>query len=63
MVADPTSADSDLGTRISESEFASRTSPEDVGLADVPTGHLGAGMAELSRMARSSPSFIATVVV
>jgi hypothetical protein len=40
-------ANSDLNARVSKPKLSSGAAPEDVGLADIAAGHLGAGMAEL----------------
>ena len=40
-------SDSDLDARVSKPKLSGGAAPEDVGLADVAAGHLGAGMAEL----------------
>ena len=46
-VAEPTVVDSDLDARVSKPKLTGGAAPEDVGLADVAAGHLGAGMTQL----------------
>ena len=42
-----TVAESDLDAHVSKPKLTGGAAPENVGLADVAAGHLGAGMAEL----------------